>query len=349
MKLRALVVEHLGLDPDGARAGSIEPAAFPSGAAFRLDGRAWILVDGVADRSLGAAIGWAVRNGADELDLVADQDTGLLARRAASFSMPVRVWFAQERTLLAAVAEPLPEPTDASGDHLSLVPLIEAGGATPNVEHGVVTGEVDGLEVCRVVSEPTLGRLTDEHGTPLAAGIDEVAADGEGGVILEVGVGANDREAFQLLHGHVPKADALADVVRAVRRHRSPDAPGHPLNRMAPERALRSHAAAGPAAIGLVSLTPLPPPVPRPSMKDVAPCLAIGTTGDGDDRLVVFSSGVDLELAPFVADAIDMLRRDRGDAPPVVVVLPRRDLLPITASLLDLLDHPVSVGHPDAA
>ena len=50
------------------------------------------------------------------------------------------------------------------------------------VEHGVVTGEVRGLEVCRVVDDRTTGD----------------------GVRLEVGVGAHDREAFAIIHGDVP-------------------------------------------------------------------------------------------------------------------------------------------------
>lgn len=349
VKLRALVGEHLGT-PDAV--ASIEPTPLPAGAAVVVDDRAWVLVDGVADRSLGSAMAWAMRSGARGLELIADHDTGLLARRAASFAIPTSVWFAQDRTLLPAVAESLPDIASPAAAHLALVDMIEAAGATPNVEHGVVTGEVRGLEVCRVVDQPTLGRLTDEHGTPLAAGVGPVEADGDGGVILEVGVGANDREAFQLLHGHIPKVDALADVVRSVGVHRAPGAAPHPLNRMAPERALRADAIDDPAALGLSALEPSAPPVPRPSMKDVAPCVAAGRRLDGDDVTVVFSSGVDLELAPFVADANEMRRRDLGAAPPVLIVLPERDQLPIARSLLDLLDHPVSIvgpGGSDAA
>jgi len=342
VKLRALIGGHLG-DPDAL--ATVEPAPFPGGAALVVDRRAWVLVDGAADRTLGAALAWAIRNDADELDLVAEHHTGLLARRADAFELATRIWFAEERSLLATVAEPLPEMAEPPPTHLALTRLIEAAGAVPNVEHGVVTGEVRGLEVCRVVDQPTLGRLTDEHGTPLATGVGPVEADGEDGVILEVGVGANDREAFQLLHGHIPKVDALAEVVRSVGTHRAPGAPAHPLNRMAPERALRADAVDDPASLALDSLEPIAPPIPRPSMKDVAPCVAAGRSADGDVT-VVFSSGVDLELAPFVADVNVMRAHDLGSAPPVTVVLPERDQLPIAQSLLDLLGHPVSVVAP---
>ena len=346
IKLRALIAEHRGVPTDEL---DVEPGAFPSGATLLLGDAAWVLVEGPADRSLGAAIAWALRQGATSLDLVAERDTGLLARRAAAFTLPIRVWFAEERTLLAAVPEPLASPPIAAEHHVALSSLIESGGATPNVEHGVVTGEVRGLEVCRVVDEPTLGRLTDEHGVPLATGAEAVQADGEGGVILEVGVGANDREAFQLLHGHLPKSDALADVVDSVRAHRRPGAAPHPLNRMAPERALRSAAIDEPATIGLASVEPAPPPVPRPSMKDTAPCVARGRTADGAERMVVFSSGVDVELAPYLADVNAMVAATGATPPPLVVVLAPRDLLPITERMIGLLDHPVSIVHPGSS
>ncbi len=343
IKLRALIAEHRGVATDDL---AVEPVAFPSGAALLLGDAAWVLVEGPADRSLGAALAWALRQDASSLDLVADRDTGLLARRAAAFTLPIRVWFAEDRTLLAAVPEPLAPPPVAADHHVALSPLIEAGGATPNVEHGVVTGEVRGLEVCRVVDEPTLGRLTDEHGVPLASGAEPVRPDGEGGVILEVGVGANDREAFQLLHGHVPKREALADVVESVRAHRRPGAPPHPLNRMAPERAVRAAVIDDPATIGLVSAEPSPPPVPRPSMKDTAPCVARGRTPGGEERVIVFSSGVDVELAPYLADVNAMIAAAGDTPPPIVVALSRRDLLPITERMLGLLDPPVSIVHP---
>ena len=163
------------------------------------------------------------------------------------------MWQVDGRELRPAVAEPLAPPPAAAPEHLALVPTIEAGGASPVVEHGVVTGEVRGLEVCRVVDD----------------------ADG-GQVRLEVGVGVHDREAFALIHGDVPTVDALAGVVQAVTRHRGGEASDHPLDRLAPERLLRWRLEQDPTVIGLDSLAPAEPPVPRPSIKDRAPCTALG-------------------------------------------------------------------------
>ncbi len=228
------------------------------------------------------------------------------------------MWRAEQRQLIPAAAEPLVPPPPAAPAHLALVPTIEAGGAVPVVEHGVVTGEVRGLEVCRVVDDPVTGHVR-----------------------LEVGVGAHDREAFALIHGDVPTVDALAEVVRAVTRNRGAES-DHPLNRLAPERLLRWRLEQAPESIGLASLAPSEPPVPRPGVKERTPCTARGRRSDGSAVLVVCSVGVDLDVIPYAADA----RRSEEDRPGVgggreatetLVVVPPRDLVSVTAELAGLL------------
>jgi hypothetical protein len=281
------------------------------------------LVEDAPARGLGPALAWSRRQQVTGLHLLAHRDTGLLARRAAAFSTPITVWWVSGRELRPAVAEPLAPAPAASPEHLALVPTIEAGGASPLVEHGVVTGEVRGLEVCRVVDGPTSGEVR-----------------------LEVGVGVHDREAFALIHGAVPTVDALAGVVEAVTRHRGGEASDHPLDRLAPERLLRWQLEQDPTAIGLDSLAPAEPPVPRPSIKDRASCTALGRRHDGSDVVVVCSVGVDLDVIPYATDA----RRPVGDGPGVgggtretIVVLPPRDLVPVTAELAGLLDQAVAL------
>jgi hypothetical protein len=333
VKLRALVAAHLG-----RHSLDVEPRSFPHGAALVVDGAAWVLVEGPAAGSLGGALAWAIRNGATSLDLVAEADTGLLARRARRLSFPVRVWFAEERTLLPAVAEPLAPPPPPSSEHLELVAVIHQAGATPNVEHAVVFGEVRGLEVCRVVDQPTTGHIADLDVDTASLAAASGAVDG---VQLEVGVGDNDREAFRLLHGDVPTAEALAVVVDAVARHRSIEAPQHPLNRLGRERYLRWELEQDPTRIDMVSVTPAQPPLPRPNLKDPVPCVAAAVAPDGTTRTVVCSVGVDVDLVGFVADVQAM----SGD--PVVVALRERDAVPITRELLATLATPVELRAVD--
>ncbi len=329
IKLRALVSEHLGIVVDD------EPVEFGTGAGLVVDGAAWVIVDGPAGRMLGACLAWAIRRDASSLDIVVERDGGQLARRAVGFDFPIGVWFPEGRNLLPVVVEAQTAVPEATAEHLDLIPLIEAGGATPLVERGIVTGDVRGLEVCRVVDEPTVGQFAELNDVPA-----ELLVPSGEGVILEVGVGANDREAFRIIHGHRPTVDALADVVASVTAYRTTETIQHPLNRMAPERFLRWQVQADPSILGLSHLVPVDPPVPRQSMKHPEPCVAHGVDDAGRAVAVVFSSGVDLDLIPFVADVAPSVA---DDVDRLLVAVPERDLVAITRDLASLLARPVEL------
>jgi hypothetical protein len=336
IKLKALVADHVGSAVDA------EASAFGAGAALVHDGAAWTIIDGPAARRLGAALAWAVRHDATSLDVIVERDGGILARRAQAFAFPIRVWFAEERVLLPVIAEEYTAPDVPPADHLALIEMITAAGATAHIERGVVTGEVRGLEVCRVVDEPTTGNFAELSDVPSS---DSVAPDDAelaarlarreaSGVILEVGVGANDREAFQMLHGHLPTTEALTNVVAAVTQHRSELAPAHPLNRMATERFLRWRTEEDPSLLGLSEIAQVDPPVDRLSMKHSEPCVSTAIDVDGRSVAVVFTSGVDLDLTSFVAD---VARQFDGDVDRFIVAGLERDLVPIHRDLADRL------------
>jgi hypothetical protein len=338
IKLRALVSEHQGRPVDAI------PGGFANGAALVVDGRAWVLIDGEADRALGPALAWAIRHGATSLDLIAESHTGLLARRAERFSIPITVWYPVERALLPALAEPLAAAPEARATHLEVRDVIEGAGAIFTVEHGVVTGEVHGLEVCRVVDSPTSGYFDEpDGGEPVSTMAFGVGGEGgehdagrPDGVIVEVGVGGPDREAFRIIHGDLPTVTALAEVVTTVSGHRTPGAPPHPLNRLAQERLLRWRIQERPDLIGLRQVDPADPPLPRQGLNEIVPCVASAIGPTGEPSRVVCSVGVDLDLVPFVAD-VQVTTDD-----PVIVVLPSRDLVPITREIASLLVRPVT-------
>src|SRR5262249_22385421 len=186
----ALVRDHAGEAP-------VVLGTFGGGAALLRAGEAWVLADDRPARALGPALAWARQQGVDRVAVLVDdaEAAGILARRATHFIDPPQAFLVDRRTLAPAIPTPLPPPppppiADAA---VALVLLIEAAGAVPVIEHGVLAGEVAGLEVCRVVVDPNTGQAR-----------------------LEVGVGAHDREAFQLVHGDVPPVEALASVVAAV-------------------------------------------------------------------------------------------------------------------------------------
>jgi hypothetical protein len=315
IKLRALVGDHLSED------AVADPEPFPPGAALIQDGVAWVLLDDRPESRLGAALAWAVRHGATGLQVITESGSGVLARRAAQFAYPVAVWHADERTLWPAVPEPFPVAPPLPADHALLRETIEAAGADPVEEHGVLAGEVRGLEVCRVVDDPFTGSAR-----------------------LEVGIGSHDREAFSMLHGDVPTADSLARVVAAVAEHRSLDAPPHPFNRIARERLLRSTLVELPGTVGAMTMEAIAPPVPRVSLKDSVPCVAAGRDADDRTVVVVCSVGVDLDLIPYAADARLMVasapRRHSDTSPRLAVAAPARDLISMTGELARLLSEP---------
>jgi hypothetical protein len=311
LKLRALVREHTGLDAPGV------PGSWPGGAALLRDGVAWVLAEDEPQRALGRALAWASHQGAATVHVLAERMTGLLARRASYFVPAPVVLHVEGRQLWDAVPEPFPRSQDVDEELLALRTLIHDGGADPIVEHGVLAGEVEGLEVCRAVRDELTGACR-----------------------LEVGVGAHDREAFALLHGDVPAVEALSRVVAYVSQHRTAGADPHPLNRLAAERALRARLVREPGLAGAASLSPAPPPVPRANLKDAVPCVAAGQRPDGSRCVVVCSTGIDLDVVPFAADA-----RAAVGAPDasLVIAVRQRDESPVTLALAARLARPASV------
>ena len=299
-----------------------EAVAFGTGAALMRDGWAWVLLDDTPARRLGAALAWALRQDAAGLHVVADAGTGVLARRAGEFAFPIEVWHAEGRTLLPAVAEPFASTPDLPEHHEPFRALIAEAGATPHVESGVMVGEVAGLEVCRVVDDPYLDTTR-----------------------LEVGVGAHDREAFQMLHGDVPAPDSLARIAATVAEHRRPGAGPHPLNHLAAERLLRWRVVEQPELIGAAQLAPAEPPLPRENLKDPVPCVATGRRPNGTPLVAVFASGVELDVVPYAADArLALGEPGVGD---LVVVTPSRDRLPVIVEIAGLLRQPAELASLD--
>jgi hypothetical protein len=322
IKLRALVRDHLGV------AEVAEPEGFAPGAALVNDGAAWVLLDRDPTSRLGAALLWGSRRKASAVNVVAEVGTGILARRASAFAPDVTVWHAEGRTLLPAVAEPHLSSPSVPSHHEAFRETIVGGGAEPLVEHGVLVGEVRGLEVCRVVDDPQLGTTR-----------------------LEVGVGAHDREAFQMMHGDVPTSSALARVVEVVAEHRRVGAPQHPLNRLAAERFVRWRLIDDPSLVGMVAVTAAAPPVVRANLKDPVPCVAIGTDAAGATSVIVCSSGVDLDVVPFAADAKLAVEQQVFDRPApdldLRIVLPARDRVRATDELAAMLRRPPTISTLD--
>ncbi|HEX3426500.1 MAG TPA: hypothetical protein VHT30_10250 [Acidimicrobiales bacterium] len=301
----------------GTAAGGV-PAPYPRGAGLRPatpGDPAYVLVDGAEERSLGGVLAWALRFGAGDIHLLADasdQVAAILARRAQAFALPITVW-AVDPPRLREVAPggyfPMP-PVPAEA--MALADVLRAAGADPVVEFGVLSGEVLGLEVARVV-------------------------DGQ----LEVGVGVQDRASHRDLEPDRPIAETLAEVVAVVRRFRRPDAPAHLANSLSGERWLRQGLVARPDLVGAAWLAPMPPAVARRDLRVPSAAMATGVDVEGRPVVVAASTGIDLDLVPAAADA----RRAAGLEPGarLLLAIPPADDHPRTRQLAGSLHQPAEV------
>ena len=318
VKLTALAREHFG-------AGDIQPESFDGGAAALVATTAVVLADVEPLRSLGPAIAWARRREARSVQLLCDNDPiqridASLARKAALFDFDVTVWRVDGRSLTPANPQPVIEPAPPDG-HDCFDEVIGAAGAERCVEHGVVSAEIDGLEVARVISV---------DGIP----------------VLSVGVGRFDREAFTLLHGDLSDLDALRQVVLQVGSHRRRGAPAHPLNQLAPERRLRTALLRRPELVGASRLAPISMSEPRPNLRDPFPAAALGLDAGGHPLMVVTSVGIDLDLVPAAADT----RAHHAPEAELLLAVPERDRHSATNDLATLLVAPARlVGIADSA
>ena len=330
-KLRTLVAECWRRDASG-----FEPTLFPAGAGLvdPSDRVGWVLVDPVkVDRDpddltfdstpqlprgwLGGAITWGTRHDVSALHVLADDLGGDDARKAGWFRDPPTLWKITGRSAAPVVATPYVDPPEPDSVSHLFADTIRSAGADVVVEHGVIRGEVLGLEVARV--------LPDFEGVPQ----------------LEIGVGKHDRLAQAMLHGPQEAEASLRGAVAAIRDHRRAHRGMHPANQLAPERWLRDILARRPETITLESLSPVAG-TSAPRLKRPAPAMAIGTRAYGLPPVVVACSvGVDLDAVADAADARAV--RSADPQAPLWLVLPYGDDLPAIRALAARLADPAHV------
>jgi hypothetical protein len=297
VKLHA-VAPSIGFDTTSA-----EERDFPYGAGLINDKHGVLYVTREQVRSIGPTLLWLQRHQLTEVDLIIEGDGGIPARRAQALTCDMRVWQVQNSNIERAKPAPHLPRIEVPASHEHFAATIQDCGALPVREHGVLTGEVLGLEVCRVADTPD-------------------------GPRLEVGVGAIDRETFKLVNSHRTIEDSLTEVVGIVRAHRQPGAEPHPLGRMAGERFLRHRVINEPSLIGAASLKPAEPPIPRSSIRESTPCVATGIDLEGKPIVAVFTGTVDIDIIGF---AVDALTRENPESE-LVVAAHARNLTPSVRS-----------------
>ncbi len=275
----------------------------------------WVLIDDGDVSRFGSALAWWSRRGPATLDVVVDGSPsapGIVARRAACFAHPATVWAVAGTTIMPVEPAP-PVPDSADDPPESIVDLLDAHGLEVIWEHGVLRGEVLGLEVARTV-----------------------------GTVLEVGVGRYDRSARIEMRPGEALPSALEEAAAAVRELRRPGAPRHPANTLARSRWLRSLLLRTPSAFGFSGLVPVAPPLPWFDLSEAgaAPCVGVSAE-TGSDVVVVCSVGVDLDLVPTAADC-RLLYADPSEVD-LWLVMPEGDDLPVTRNLAGQLTPPARI------
>jgi hypothetical protein len=315
-KAAALVAAHTGTDVG-------TPHLLPGGAGLMVGDCAWVLLDDRPELGLGRALAWAGRHHATHVAVMAEQGTGVLARRASCFATPIEVFSVTGRDLDAASPEsagpeiqPSPGELDAAADLVAL-------GADVVVEHGVVTAEIRGLEMARVVTT-------------------------DGVAVVQPGVGRNDRDGHAMVlagadaGAHAATLARVAADLAAVRAGEAADR--HPLGRMARERWLRRMVIDNPARVGARALGVAEPTVARTSVSDPGAAFAVGHRDDGHAVAVACSVGIDLDLVPAAADVALVHAQRTGTAEvDVVLVMARRDDMAVTRRLASSLVRPATI------
>lgn len=281
-----------GVDPS-----SVVESTCQVGPAAIVDSVGWVVAIEHEHHALAIAQLWAESEGLVSVNVVSDERAGLLARRARFFARSARVWRYADNVLIEVDALDHETRRTVPASHERFSALIADCGVDVVREHGVLSGEVLGLEVCRVIDDPT-------H---------------PDGVRLEIGVGVHDRETFRLVHGAIATGEQLMDVARTVAAIRKDPSAQHPLARLGLERRLRSRLISAPQLVGARRLVVAEPPVVRTNVKDSVPCVAVGERTDGRPLVVVCTAIADLNVVPFGADARDRLH---AEAELVVVSLP---------------------------
>lgn len=265
----------------------------------------------VAPGALGTAVVWSASVGVSELNVVVDHGDAALAFTASGFEAPApKIWRAVDRSLVAA--RPTPPEIDEPPTCPEQVALLEAAGLEVVVEHGVVLGEINGLEVARV------GHV-------------------DGRCAVEIGVGAYDQFASAALTLERDDASALAKVVDLVGPHRVAGAEPHPIGRLVRARWLRRQVIAQPELVGADSVEPIPLLTERPGLNESQPAAAIAER-NGGRALVVFAVGLFVGAAEVAAG----LAVHHGVSE-VVLVMPSRDLHPRIVASVERLSVPASV------
>ena len=305
-KLQALVTRAF----PGVQAA---PEPFNAGVGMVDGDQAFVHVVATTPSPMAAVLAWGERAGAAQLHLIVDDADPVLVTQARGLSPAPSIWKVVGTDLVPLDDVVVPDPASPNPAAVAASDVLVDAGCSVVVEHGVVLGEVLGLEVARVVVEP------------------------DGTASVRVGVGLFDQEAHAVIHADTSIEDRLANVIGQVRAQRRSGVGPHPLNLVARERWLRQALLDQPARIGADGLEAVPPLAVRTGIREQRPAAARGVR-ERASVLVVCATGIDLDLVPEAAGQLAIEPVDE-----IVLVMPAGDHHPIIDRMATRLAAPTSV------
>ena len=216
--------------------------------------------------------------------LILDEPDDKVLVQIAGLQDDCSLWIIDDDSLAPHPQSGLDEIKSQSIDPL-IRRMLEDNHCVVTFEHGKVKGELKGLQIAEVVTEPS----GESH--------------------LEVGVGTYDREAHKIVNYNEPVETTLARISQEVSKYRHKDSVVHPLNRVARSNWLIHEVMSANSEIGVTDMERVPSPVEAMDVSDSVPGSAIAKKNNQVILLTAYT-GADLEAVPVTAQLLNSYPAD---------------------------------------
>ena len=211
-------------------------------------------------------------------NLILDEPDDKVLTQIAGLQDDCSLWIIDD-DILAPHPQSGPDGIESQSIDPLIRRMLEDNHCVVTFEHGKVKGELKGLPIAEVVTEPS----GESH--------------------LEVGVGTYDQEAHKLVNYNEPVETTLERISQEVSKYRHKDSVVHPLNRVARSNWLIHEVMNDNSKIGVTDMERVPSPVEVMNVSDSVPASAIAKKNNQVILLTAYT-GADLEAVPVTAQLL---------------------------------------------
>ena len=217
-------------------------------------------------------------------NLILDEPDDKVLTQIAGLQDDCNLWIIDD-DILAPHPQSGPDGIESQSIDPLIRRMLEDNHCVVTFEHGKVKGELKGLPIAEVVTEPS----GESH--------------------LEVGVGTYDQEAHKLVNYNEPVETTLERISQEVSKYRHKDSVVHPLNRVARSNWLIHEVMSANSEIGVTDLERVPSPIEPMDVSDSLPASAIAKKNNQVILLTAYT-GADLEAVPIAAQLLNSYPAD---------------------------------------